>query len=159
MKIRLSDLWRWEGTIDRGPYALIGVAGFLIKHNLDRFVATLVFHRPWGLFNYWISPVAAIHITNLSRSDSEWLAAMLAMSLPFIWVGIALTLRRLRAVGLPAGLVVLFFAPVLNLAFFTILSVLPSKPSVDSRPSTGGSRIRESLDRLIPRSAFGSAAM
>lgn len=159
MKIHLSDLWRWDGTIGRGPYAFIGVLGFLIKHNLDRFVATLVFHRPWELFNYWISPVVAIHISTLSRSDSEWLAAMLAMSLPFIWVGIALTLRRLRAVGLPTGLVVLFFAPVLNLAFFTLLSVLPSKPPIEMRPSTGGSRVRESLDRLIPRSAFGSAAM
>ncbi len=28
MRFHLSDLWRWEGTIDRGTYALVGVVGF-----------------------------------------------------------------------------------------------------------------------------------
>jgi len=39
MKITFGDLWRSSGTIDRGPYALIGLIGFALKHNLDRFVA------------------------------------------------------------------------------------------------------------------------
>src|SRR5713226_2088483 len=47
MKIKFSDLWRWDGTVDRGPYALIGVVGFALKHNMDRALATLVFHRRW----------------------------------------------------------------------------------------------------------------
>ncbi len=64
MKIQFSDLWRWDGTIDRGPYALIGLLGFGIKHNIDRFVATLVFHRQWSLFNYWIPPTKAVQITS-----------------------------------------------------------------------------------------------
>ena len=54
MKITFADLWRSGGTIDRGPYALVGLIGFALKHNLDRLVATFVFHRPWGLFNYWV---------------------------------------------------------------------------------------------------------
>ena len=37
------------------------------------------------------------------------------------------TLRRLRAIGLPLWLVVFFFAPVLNLLFFLLLSTLPSR--------------------------------
>lgn len=59
MRIRLADLWRWQGTIDRGPYLLIGVLGFAIKHNLDRLVATLVFDRRWDIFNYWLPPTEA----------------------------------------------------------------------------------------------------
>ena len=39
MKFRFRDLWSWEGTIDREPYALIGLIGFAIKHNLDRLMA------------------------------------------------------------------------------------------------------------------------
>ena len=35
-RVRLSDLWRWDGTVDRGTYTLIGVAGFAVKHNVDR---------------------------------------------------------------------------------------------------------------------------
>ncbi len=159
MKFKLSDLWRWEGTIDRGPYAFVGVIGFAIKHNIDRFVATVVFHRQWGLFNYWIPPTKAVRITALSRQDAELLGTLLALALPFIWVGIALTMRRLRAVGLPAWLVVVFFLPVINLAFFALLSVLPSRPATGSSELAHGGWFKGFLDRMIPESPLGSAAM
>jgi len=51
-RMTFADVWRPSGTIGRGLYAVIGTFGFAIKHNLDRLVATYVFHRPWGLFNY-----------------------------------------------------------------------------------------------------------
>ncbi len=156
-ELRISELWRWDGTVRRGPYALIGVAGFAIKHNLDRIVATAIFHRPWSLFNYWISPSQAAHVTALSRADAGLMGTMLAMALPFIWVGVSLTVRRLRDVGLPTSLAVLFFAPVLNLAFFTILSILPSKPGAIPQPS--GGQMATFLERVIPSGRFGSAAM
>ncbi len=52
MKTTFGGLWRSEGTIGRGMYAVVGLFGFALKHNLDRFVATYGFYRPWGLFNY-----------------------------------------------------------------------------------------------------------
>src|SRR5271166_522401 len=45
MKITFRDLWQSSGTIDRGAYALAGLLGFALKHNLDRFVAGYGFHR------------------------------------------------------------------------------------------------------------------
>ena len=113
--------------MDRAAYLLIGVIGFALKHNLDRLVATFIFHRPWGIFNYWIPPAKAVRITSLPREDATFLASMLALALPFIWVGVVLTLRRLRAVRLPLWLIAIFFLPVINLAFFALLSVLPSR--------------------------------
>ena len=156
MPITLSDLWRWEGTVDRGPYVFIGVVGFAIKHNLDRFVASLVFHRPWGLFNYLAPHATAGTITSLDRDDAVFFATLLLLALPFIWIGVALTLRRLRAAGLPTGLVVMFFLPVLNLAFFLLLSVLPSRrlPEVTTAPARA-----TFIDRLVPDSVLGSAAL
>jgi hypothetical protein len=50
---------------------------------------------------------------------------LLAMSLPFVWVGTALTLRRLHDIGWPPWRVILFFAPFLNLLFFAFLCVTP----------------------------------
>lgn len=145
--------------MDRGRYALVGVVGFAIKHNLDRLVAAAVFHRLWGLFNYWIPPTRAVRITALPRSDAALLATMLALALPFIWVGVALTLRRLRAVGLPVALVVLFFAPVLNLAFFAVLSVLPSKPAGQPVLPAPHGAVRQMVERIIPEGKLGSAAL
>src|SRR5262249_50984556 len=126
MKTRFTDLWRWHGTIDRGPYAVIGLVGFAIKHNLDRIIATAVFHRKWSLFNYWIPLGQAVRIAPLSHQDSVFLATMLVLALPFIWVGVVLTLRRLRSAGLPLWLVAFFFLPMVNLVFFLVLCILPS---------------------------------
>src|SRR5712691_11690937 len=99
MRLTFADLWRWDGTVDRGAYALVGFIGFAIKHNLDRVIATGVFHRPWGILNYWVPLSQAVRITSLSRSDAIFLASMLAFALPFVWVGITMTLRRLRSAG------------------------------------------------------------
>jgi uncharacterized membrane protein YhaH (DUF805 family) len=156
--MKVSDLWSWEGTIDRGPYALVGLIGFAIKHNLDRVVATAVFHRRWGLFNYWMPLGRAVRITSLNPSDRIFLVSILALSLPFIWVGVVLTMRRLRAIRLPAWLVVLFFAPYLNLLFFILLCVYPSQSAEDlSRPPHAPQN--RTLKGIIPDNNWGSAAM
>ena len=44
--MRFKDLWSWNGTIDRGPYVLVGLIGFAVKHNVDRLVASFVFDKP-----------------------------------------------------------------------------------------------------------------
>jgi len=64
MRFTFADLWRPSGTLDRGTYALVGLLGFALKHNLDRFVAAYGFHRPWTLFNYWVPVRDVARITN-----------------------------------------------------------------------------------------------
>ena len=120
MRIKFDDLWTWNGTLDRGSYALIGLIGFAIKHNLDRYVAHEVFGRPWTLFNYWIPLNQAIRITSLSSTDGRFLLEMVILSLPFIWVGVVCTLKRIRDAGLPLAWVAVFFCPSRNLAFFLL---------------------------------------
>jgi len=155
MKLRLSDLWSWQGTIDRGRYAVLGVLLFAFKHNLDRLVASAVFKKPWGLFNYLL-PGGAVSLLDLPPSDQIFFAGMVTLALPFIWTGVALTLRRLRDAGLPLPLVALFFVPVLNLFFFLLLSLLPSRPAAEAPATARGQRW---LERVIPESTLGSAAM
>jgi hypothetical protein len=159
MKIRFSDLWRWDGTIDRGPYAIIGLLGFAIKHNLDRIIATVVFHRKWNFFNYWIPLGQAVRITSLSHQDSVFLATMLVLALPFIWVGVVLTLRRLRSAGLPLWQVAFFFLPLVNLVFFLVLSILPSGQESVALPARRGTPFQAIMDRIVPGDALGSAAL
>jgi len=127
MRVKFRDLWMWEGTLDRGSYALIGIIGFAIKHNLDRLIASTVFDRPWTLFNYWIPLHQAIRIRSLSATDARFLLTMLAISFPFIWVGVVCTLKRIRDAGLPLGWVVVFFIPYANLLFFILFCLIPSR--------------------------------
>jgi len=153
--MKIAELWRPNGTIDRGTYAVIGFVGFAIKHNLDRIVA-LAFGRTWGFFNYWIPLGGANSIAHLSRDDAAFVATMVAVALPFIWIGVALTMKRLRSAALPSSLVVLFFVPLLNLVFLLVLCLVPEHEA-SSLPPTAA---RESwLTPFVPESKLGSAAV
>lgn len=158
MKIAFADLWHPAGKVDRGTYALVGFLGFALKHNLDRLVATMAFHRPWSLFNYWVPLRDVNRITGLHSPDTKFLAALVALALPFIWVGTVMTLKRLRSVGAPSWLVLLFFVPFLNLAFFVVLCLVPGR-ELDSRIETSMGTGNSFLGGIIPDSALGSAAL
>jgi hypothetical protein len=158
MKISFVDLWRPSGTLSRGPYALVGVLGFALKHNLDRLVASYVFHRPWGLFNYWVPVRDVARVTAVGGLEAAFLATMLALALPFVWVGVALTLRRLRSAGLPPHFILLFFVPFLNLPFFLCLCLVPDREAIAAAKTTG-QRAGPYLAHVIPQSALGSAAV
>jgi hypothetical protein len=155
LRIRPSDLWRLSGTIDRGPYALVGAIGFALKHNLDRLLATYGFHREWGVFNYWIPLRDVAKITDLRSADALFLGTMVLLALPFIWAGVAMTTKRLRSAALPMQLVALFFVPFLNLLFLLVLCVLPARD-----PTSANEKATSSfLTRLLPETALGSAAI
>jgi uncharacterized membrane protein YhaH (DUF805 family) len=160
----LRDLWRWDGKVSRKSYALVGLIGFAIKHNLDRLIATRFFHSSTGQgfvgywFNYWAPLGRAARLTHLSAVESKFLATMLLVAMPFIWVGVAMTVRRLRDTGLPVWLVILFFVPFLNLLFFAALCVLPPRERGAAREAAPWPGPR-SLDSLIPRSRTGGAVV
>jgi uncharacterized membrane protein YhaH (DUF805 family) len=156
MNFRFSDLWDWRGTVGRGKYLTIGFLLFALKHNLDRIVAAAYFNRHWSVFNYWVFPEAS----NVERTPFDYqkfYATLLLIALPFIWVGVVLTLRRLRSTGLPLWLVLVFFVPFVNLLFFILLGVLPARASDAGTRGQVAGGLKRFLDRVIPRGVFGSA--
>jgi hypothetical protein len=155
VKPRLSDLWRFEGAIDRGAYAFWGVTLALFKYNLDRILVGLWTHKALSPLAYWV-PGDLFGVFSISSDRARAALPLLVVALPFIWSGVVLSLRRTRAVGMPGGSVLLFFVPIVNLLFFATLCVLPSK-GMDVAPP--GPRPSTLLDRVIPETTFGSAAM
>src|SRR5437867_1814022 len=127
MRPDLSLLWTWHRTIDRVPYLLTGVLLFLVKFAIDWTIATQLFGQPWSPFNYLVF--------DLADSDRWFAITMLLVSLPFIWIGVVLTLHRLRAAGLPLRLIVLFFVPVVNLLLFFVLVLVPTHEIVTIMPA------------------------
>jgi hypothetical protein len=131
MHIQPSLLWTWNRTIDRVPYLLTGVLFFLVKFAIDWTIATQGFGRSWSLLNYLIWPNdRVVRVFELGDSERAFSLTMLLVSLPFIWTGTILSLHRLRAAGLPLGLILLFFVPLVNLLLFLILVLLPTREAV-----------------------------
>ncbi len=157
MRITFRDLWSWKGKLDRRSYALIGVIGIVIKVVLDRILAAYVLHVPWDFFSYWVPVREAGYISSLSPHDLFFLMCMLAVALPFIWVGIVCTLKRLRDAILPSETVLLFFLPILNLVFFALLCAFPSRPDRVPDADTFSHTSSAGIGRFVPTSKAGSA--
>jgi hypothetical protein len=135
MHIQPAMLWTWNRTIDRVPYLLTGVLLFLVKFAIDWTIATQAFGQPWSPLNYLIWPNdRVVRVVDLNDPERWFSLTMLLVSLPFIWIGVILSLHRLRAAGLPLMLIVFFFVPLVNLLLFLVLSLLPTKEVLDAVP-------------------------
>jgi uncharacterized membrane protein YhaH (DUF805 family) len=157
MKPKLSDLWRWDGTIERGAFLFWGLCLFSIKYNLDRLIGAMWFDQSWTIFNWdtirfylWQSPA--------NQAGGVYYFVLLAASLPFLWTGVVLTLRRLRSLGWQPWWVLFFFAPVLKLFFFALLCLLPSRAETQKPPVIGERRVGK-LGAMIPSGKLGSASL
>ena len=158
MPSRFVEMWRWQGTIDRKSFAIAGCSAFLLKFLLDKFVAFAVFGRSWFLWSYW-QPLGPAARVNAIHSDTEmFVGALLVLALPFIWLGVTLTVQRLRDAGKPLWLVGFFFVPVINLLFFLLLCTMGSQSAPAQREAAPWPETRM-LDRWIPRSAIGAATV
>ena len=123
--MQFRDLWRWDDKVDRKTYAIVGVLAFAIKRVIDLMLASHFLHRAdkqiFGvnltLFNYWLPLGRGARLSQLSDADAKFLATMLLVAMPFIWIGLAFTVRRLRDAGQPVWLAALFFVPVVNIFF------------------------------------------
>jgi Polyketide cyclase / dehydrase and lipid transport len=147
--------WLATGTVRRSTYLLAGVGFFLVKFGIDAAVSLFVFDRSWSPMQYLVWPNdVTVKVLDLHYVDRQFAQTMLLLSLPFIVIGVLLTLARIRDARLPLWLVALFFVPIVNLILFAILVVLPTRPVAltpmpTAEPSpTGPPSIDEPLTRL-----------
>jgi len=155
----MSKLLRPTGTISRGKFVILGVGLMLLKFALDSQLSVLAFGRHWEIYNY-LSGRQAILAISAQPEDRPYYLIMLLLSLPFIWAGVILTVKRLRSAKLPLWLTVFFFAPVLKFPFFCVLAVVPAKV-VPEKTKNGSERgigsvtSKSWLRILIPKSKTG----
>ncbi|HEY2155499.1 MAG TPA: hypothetical protein VGH33_07710 [Isosphaeraceae bacterium] len=125
------DLLRLGGTIPPSRYLAIGLLLTTVKIGIDNLVATRVFGRPWSPLNYAITGEIG-GLFALDAAEQLFYVTMLGLALPFVVVGLVLTVRRLRDAGWPLWFVTCFFAPMpINVVFFILLSVVPPRSSAD----------------------------
>lgn len=123
--MQLKDLWSWRGVLSRGDFVRWGALLFIVKYNLDRLVAYAGFDVVWYPWSYLLGQGPQSGVA--AGPPREFFLVLLGLGLPFVIWGVTLTLRRLRDIGWPSYLVTLFFLPFINLLFFALLCVQPSR--------------------------------
>jgi hypothetical protein len=133
MQSLATRLWKLEGTVGRTEYAVAGVVGFLLKYAVDWSIAQL-FAKRWTPLSYW----SLLHATEgADRVTTQLFFSLFAVSVPFLWFGMAMTLLRLRSAGRSAGWAAFFFVPVLNVLLFVALVILPPSDQHRRRDLSG----------------------
>jgi uncharacterized membrane protein YhaH (DUF805 family) len=128
---RILRLWfGLHAPVGRAAYFLSG--GFLmgLKYTVDMALFKLVTGRTWTPEAY-LSPL----LSSRTRFDvpvppaPTWLwIALAAWALPFLWIGVSMTLRRAIDAGLSPWTCLLFFVPLVNWILMALLSIAPPRP-------------------------------
>jgi uncharacterized membrane protein YhaH (DUF805 family) len=123
----LSWLFIWHGRISGQQYFLAGFALTVLKYAIDHTVAAH-FGEPWQLWDYLI-PNWDRSLFQLGYNQPEMYAALWTIAIPFFWIGVALTLKRLNDSGHSPRWIFLFFLPFLNIFLFVWMCLTPSAPA------------------------------
>jgi hypothetical protein len=148
---RLRQFLDCREPLGRGGYFFAGILLCALKYNIDRALMWHLSGQRWSLLDYtkvgeYIWPKFP------TFDDFGDLALLLGISLPFMTLGVVLTLRRLRSLQFSPWLVLIFFAPVIKIIFFLLLCLLPERDETAT-----GTRSNTSLGRFIPRSGRKAA--
>ena len=140
---RWLRLWlSFREPVDRRAYLQSGAALMLLKYTVDASVVWAFAGRWWTPLGY-LDPVWTLR-QQVLRDAPGWVApALVVWTLPFLWIGVSLTLRRAVDAGRSPWWCLLFFVPLVNYATMLWLATQPSRPiTAGAAPSPGDARLR-----------------
>src|SRR5205823_671678 len=108
-------------------YFTLGLGLFALKYAIDALVARFAFGVLWLPWQYFI-PGTSYSILRLPQATLGFYFTLVLLSLPFIAIGLWLTVRRLATLRRSPMLTAVFFVPFVNLIFFIWLALAAPLP-------------------------------
>lgn len=140
--MRSSQLASWlrlcftfERTVTRKDYLLAGVTLAAVKFVGDSLMVFAATGRMWAPTDY-LSPVHSLLTTQLAGAPPYLLPLLALWALPFIWVGITMSMRRALNAGASAWWSLCFFVPGVSYLFMAAMCALPTDDSPSQAPET-----------------------
>jgi hypothetical protein len=143
-----------DSPIDRRTYLTLGASLMALKYVVDAAAIAIAAGVFWTPVDYLLPMISlnAAKVAQFPQGLSIWL---LLWTLPFLWIGVVLSVRRAIDAGIFPGVVVVFFVPFLNYLLMAALSIAPTgtggpvtivepPPSPPKDPDPPGSRLASS---------------
>jgi uncharacterized membrane protein YhaH (DUF805 family) len=157
---RWLNLWfTFDRTVGRREYILSGLALAAIKYAGDVFIVWRGTGRIWHPIDY-LSPVSSLASSSLVDASGFVLLALWA--LPFLWIGVSMSMRRAIDAGESAWLALLFFVPALNYLLMAALCALPTSDEpvdIEEVPRTYERRLPKALLAIAVGMVLGLAML
>ncbi len=119
--------WSWftlTGPVKRSEYLLVGFGLAIFKYAIEfTCIYFLTGHRfsPIDFVNPWLSTKAPF-LVDAPAAGFVWLL----FTIPFVWIAIAMSVRRGADIGISPWVGLLILAPIVNLVVMGVLGLLPS---------------------------------
>src|SRR5438093_3335699 len=148
MLARWLRLWfGFRDPVDRGTYFRHGLGLMVFKYGIDALLIWRFSGRFWTPLNY-LSPLLSTR-ADFVRVGPHWLLPLLvAIALPFLWIGVGMTMRRAVDAGASPWVALVFFVPAFNYAVMLLFSLLPSqgvKWPVEAPPPAVDDRLKSAM--------------
>lgn len=130
--MNLLRLWfGLRSTVSRKAYVLSGVGLMALKVALDNVLALLTIGKPWPVLAYLMPSITlkseALRGPDAMTAAPTWALAVMALStLPFLWVGVTMSVRRAADAGISPWWGLLFFIPLVNYLVMIVFALLPT---------------------------------
>jgi uncharacterized membrane protein YhaH (DUF805 family) len=130
----------------------------LFKYVIDATAIFLVAHVTWTPWDY-LFPLIGAHSTKVGSFPTGFQLLLLIWTLPFVWIGVTLMLRRAIDAGRSPAWCAAFFIPIVNYAVMLWLGALPSAQpapqSPEPSPAIEADRFRSAIFGVLGAAAFG----
>lgn len=113
------------GRVSRGQYLTWGASLMALKYAVEAamyYVASKQVLTPFGFVNPLIKDR-----TSAISNNYVVMVLLIVWALPFLWIGIAMSIRRAVDAGISPLHAFFFFFPYVNLAFMLVMATLTSK--------------------------------
>lgn len=128
---RLVRLWfSFDLHVGRRDYLISGLLLAALKILGDSAILWVGVGRWWDAA-YYLQPVRTLLTISLADAPPLMMPVLAAWTLPFLWVGVSMSVRRAIDSGSSPWLGLLFFAPLVSYVFFAAMCVIPSAPPSD----------------------------
>ena len=162
VRITLRTLFSVKGRLPRREYLTVGLALMVFKYVVDATAIYLVAHVTWTPWDYLL-PLVTVRSSKVGSFPSGLQLSLLIWTLPFIWIGVTMMLRRAVDAGRSPAWCAAFFIPILNYAVMLWLGALPSADVIpESRTpdsSAAADRYGSAIFGVLGAAAFGVLAI
>jgi uncharacterized membrane protein YhaH (DUF805 family) len=164
MTARLTALarywWTFEAPVRPREYFRHGIGLVAVKYAGDVLLVAVGAGRLWTPLDY-LRSIPFLLSTRLEGAPPWLMPALAVWTLPFLWAGLTLTLRRALDAGWSAWTTMAFFVPIVNYVTMVALCLVPSAAMVSEfeRPRPYERRLPSALLAMGAGILFGLGMM
>jgi uncharacterized membrane protein YhaH (DUF805 family) len=121
----LALLFGLRSRVGRRPYIAWGLGLAALKFLLDTAVVYAFTHKTWSPIGY-IVPSMVLRGEAVGNAPELMHVVLPILALPFLWVGLSMSVRRAADAGLSPWRGMLFLVPIVNYFIIVYLCIVPS---------------------------------